>query len=147
MRGLWTRMRSCGSMMTTTTMMERLWRRGWRKTSPTATASTWKPKKVNYTPLISIFPLICSHPLRIDGYSVSYHRCCQRSQWCQQQWESCCYPAFLTSRHSKQQLSFLCQNSCSSSHTSSEGNESLLSSRSVYLTHLQQPLLTDIVSQ
>ena len=56
MLGRWTRMRSCGSMTTTMTTMERLWRRAeWRMTSPTATASTWKPKKVSCSGITGLF--------------------------------------------------------------------------------------------
>lgn len=56
MLGRWTKMRSCGSMTTTMTMMERLWRRAeWRMTFPTATASTWKPKKVSCSGITELF--------------------------------------------------------------------------------------------
>lgn len=50
MPGLWMKTRSCGSMMTTTTMKERLLRKvESRTTSLTVTGNTWKPRKVGTT--------------------------------------------------------------------------------------------------
>lgn len=82
--GRWTRMRSYGSMTTTMTTMEKLWRRvGWRMTSLTATASIWKPKKVScsgftVSSLKRFFPTL-QQPFEFYIYSLCYCRSCQRS--------------------------------------------------------------------
>lgn len=130
MRGHWMRTRSCGSMTTMTTTTERRWRRvGWRMTSLTPTASTWRPKKVRRSAITVGTSERPPNSVTAFQEAMIFTFCdcrsCQCSKRCQQQWENSCNPTCLTSCHSKQQQFNLCsQDSSSSCNTSSKGKVS-----------------------